>query len=199
MPPELVAKVGDILTQGLEALRHANAAGCHVVFESDLVGAMQTAQCEEFDLRAIVEPRWDTLRAATVHTARVFHEAGTIGEVTVGARADLIVVDSLDDLGSPDSNLKLVVKSGVLVLNRFGSANSALQPTPKTLMYCCTYDHGYATISPSSRAASRLRVLAALGSRAPPSASCSGKISRNVSSACAVFPCRCQSSASALR
>jgi imidazolonepropionase-like amidohydrolase len=86
---------------------------------------MQTAQCEEFDLRATVEPRWDTLRAATIHAARLFQEAGTLGEVTVGARADLIVVESLDDLGRPDSNLKAVVKSGVLVLNRLGGDTSA--------------------------------------------------------------------------
>jgi cytosine/adenosine deaminase-related metal-dependent hydrolase len=78
-------------------LGHANAAGCHVVFGSDLLGSMQTAQCEEFDLRATVESRWDTLRAATVNAARLFQEAETLGVVSVGARADLIVVPTLSN------------------------------------------------------------------------------------------------------
>jgi hypothetical protein len=72
MPAELVAKVGDILAQGLDALRFANAAGCTVVFGSDLLGAMQAAQCEEFDLRATVEPRWRTLQSATILAAELF-------------------------------------------------------------------------------------------------------------------------------
>ena len=126
MPPELVAKVGDILEQGLDALRHANASGCEVAFGSDLLGAMQAAQCEEFDLRARVEPRWDTLRAATVRAAKLFQEpAGSAGVVAVGARADLIVVDSLEGLGSPEQNLKAVVKAGVLVVDRLRPTASA--------------------------------------------------------------------------
>ena len=87
---------------------------------------LQAAQCEEFDLRARVEPRWDTLRAATVRAAKLFQEpAGSAGVVAVGARADLIVVDSLEGLGSPEQNLKAVVKAGVLVVDRLRPTASA--------------------------------------------------------------------------
>ena len=151
MPAELVAKVGNILSQGLDALRYANAAGCRVVFGSDLLGAMQTAQCEEFDLRATVESRWQTLRAATLHAARLFQEDGDggggggggeegteaaaaaaegvvgIGVVAVGRRADLIVVDSIDELSAPERNLQAVVKDGVLVLDRLTAPRGTQQ------------------------------------------------------------------------
>ena len=96
------------------------------MFGSDLLGAMQTAQCEEFALRATVEPRWDTLRSATVLAAQLFQEEGDggIGRVAQGYRADLILVDAIEHLSTPDTNLKVVVKNGVPVLNRMPSTQS---------------------------------------------------------------------------
>ncbi len=126
MPAELVAKVGNILAQGLDALRFANAAGCTVVFGSDLLGAMQAAQCQEFELRAAVEPRWSTVRSATILAAQLFQEHGDggIGRVAQGCRADLILVDSIEGLSTPERNLKAVVKNGVPVLDRTRAVQS---------------------------------------------------------------------------
>ena len=118
MPAALVAKVGDILADGLLALGHANAAGCKVVFGSDLLGAMQVAQLEEFELRAEVEPPWQTLRAATVHAAELLAQEHYTGQVAVGCAADLIVVESVERLHDAPNNLAAVIREGVPVIDR---------------------------------------------------------------------------------
>ena len=142
MPEELVAKVGGILADGLAALEFANAAGVRVAFGSDLLGAMQPAQLEEFELRATVEPAWQTLRAATVHAAALLQQQPDYtGEVAVGCAADLIVVESVERLhensgggGGGGCNLAAVIRDGVVVVDRLrgGGSNDGAGYDPST-------------------------------------------------------------------
>ena len=82
---------------------------------SDLLGPLQTAQLEEFTLRAEVQPAVDIIRAATTTAARLLNLEGTIGTLAVGAEADLLVLDGnpLEDISvltSPERNLRYVVR-----------------------------------------------------------------------------------------
>jgi imidazolonepropionase-like amidohydrolase len=117
LPPASAAKVKDVLDAGLSALEAAHRAGVNLVFGTDLLGGMHRAQCEEFRIRAQVQPSVDVLRAATCNAARLLNMQGQIGVVAPGASADLLVVDQnpLDDvtvLARPDKHLRLVMTRG---------------------------------------------------------------------------------------
>ena len=117
MPERSYRKIADVREAGLTALERAHGAGVNLVFGSDLLGPLQSAQLEEFTLRAQVQPSADILRAATTTAARLLHMEGQIGTLAVGAHADLLVVDGdpLDDihvLTRPEQHLRHVIKAG---------------------------------------------------------------------------------------
>ncbi|MCX5191467.1 amidohydrolase family protein [Streptomyces sp. NBC_00268] len=120
MPEQSYRKIAEVHEAGLTALERAHRAGVNLVFGSDLIGPLQSAQLEEFTLRAQVQPPADILRAATTTAARLLRMEGEIGSLTVGARADLLVVDGnpLDDirvLTRPEQHLRHVVKAGTVI------------------------------------------------------------------------------------
>jgi imidazolonepropionase-like amidohydrolase len=120
MPEQSYRKIAEVHEAGLTALERAHTAGVNLVFGSDLIGPLQSAQLEEFTLRAQVQPPADILRAATTTAARLLRMEGEIGTLTVGARADLLVVDGnpLDDirvLTRPEQHLRHVVKAGTVI------------------------------------------------------------------------------------
>ncbi|MFE0700755.1 amidohydrolase family protein [Streptomyces sp. NPDC058872] len=113
-------KIAEVQEAGLAALERAHRAGVNLVFGSDLLGAVQSAQLQEFALRAQVQPAADIIRAATSTASRLLNREGEIGTLAVGAHADLLVVDGnpLDDIGvlvHPERNLRHVIKGGVPV------------------------------------------------------------------------------------
>jgi imidazolonepropionase-like amidohydrolase len=117
LPPASAAKVQDVLDAGLGALESAHRAGVNLAFGTDLLGGMHRAQCDEFRIRAQVQPSVDVLRAATSNAARLLNMEGLIGVVAPGAHADLLVVDEnpLDDvrvLARPEQHLRLVMARG---------------------------------------------------------------------------------------
>jgi imidazolonepropionase-like amidohydrolase len=117
LPAASAAKVKDVLDAGLGALEAAHRAGVNLVFGTDLLGGMHPAQCEEFRIRAQVQPSVDVLRAATCNAARLLNLQEQIGVVAPGAHADLLVVDQnpLDDvtvLARPEKHLRLVMSRG---------------------------------------------------------------------------------------
>ncbi|MFD6341049.1 amidohydrolase family protein [Streptomyces sp. NPDC060131] len=78
-------------------------------------------QLEEFTLRAQIVPAADLIRSATTTAARLLGMDGLIGTLTVGAHADLLIVDGdpLDDIGvltRPREKLRHVVKGGSVVV-----------------------------------------------------------------------------------
>ena len=117
IPARSLQKNAQVRDAGLAALEKAHNAGVNIVYGSDLLGPLQTAQLEEFTLRAEVQPAVDIIRAATTTAARLLNLEGTIGTLAVGAEADLLVLDGnpLEDISvltSPERHLRYVVRAG---------------------------------------------------------------------------------------
>ncbi|MEV0199116.1 amidohydrolase family protein [Nonomuraea sp. NPDC050691] len=113
-------KVDEVLDAGLRALERAARAGVRMAFGTDLLGGMHRHQGHEFRLRGETQRPLDVLRAATTGAAELVGLAGEIGTLSVGARADLLVLDGdpLRDLGvlaEPDKHLRHVVQDGRVV------------------------------------------------------------------------------------
>jgi imidazolonepropionase-like amidohydrolase len=122
LPPELHAKVFDVLDAGMVALELAHRRGVRMVYGTDLLGLLHRHQLLEFAIRGEVQPPIEVIRGATVNAAQLFQMEGEIGVVAPGARADLLVVDGnpLEDLGvlqKPERYLKAVMKDGTFHKN----------------------------------------------------------------------------------
>ena len=107
LPPESVAKIEDVRSQGLAALQTLSEAGVMMAFGSDLLGAMHRHQSDEFILRGEVLPAIEVIRSATINAAKVVRHEGKLGVVKAGAYADLIVVD-----GDPLKDLSVLTGQG---------------------------------------------------------------------------------------
>ncbi|GIL59087.1 hypothetical protein Vafri_14040 [Volvox africanus] len=122
MYDELVAKVGDALEAGLRSLSIAFNTGVMMCFGSDLLGDMHSAQALEFELRSRVLPSWSVLRSATKTCAYLFGMRESLGEVSPGYIADLLLlrpgVDPLENaavLAAPGgAAVAAVFKEGLL-------------------------------------------------------------------------------------
>lgn len=125
LPEASVAKNPLVLDAGLQALETAHRAGVNLCYGSDLLGGMRRHQLQEFRIRGAVQPAADVIRSATVTAARLLGEEGRIGEITPGARADLLVIDGdplrdLTVLTDPGHRLRLVVQGGATKVDRLG-------------------------------------------------------------------------------
>lgn len=116
-------KIAFVCERGLESLRIARAANVKIGFGTDLLGLeLHAYQCNEFTIRAKVEDPIDTLISATSLNAEMMCMPGEIGEITVGARADILVVDG-DPTTDPEvftrqgETLKVIMKDGAFHKN----------------------------------------------------------------------------------
>jgi imidazolonepropionase-like amidohydrolase len=119
-----LSKNDEVRRAGLAAFPILRAAGARVGFGTDLLGSLESMQPLEFTIRAEVERPADIVRSATSVNADLIGRAD-LGRVTVGATADLIVVegDPLADvsvLARPDETLVMVVTEGRVRLDRLG-------------------------------------------------------------------------------
>ncbi|MBP2328963.1 imidazolonepropionase-like amidohydrolase [Kibdelosporangium banguiense] len=112
-------KVDDVLTAGLGALERAHRGGVRIAFGTDLLGAMHRHQNTEFRIRAEVQPPLDIIRSATTVAAELLGMTGRIGTISVGAHADLIVLDGdpLTDISAlaEPGRIRHVIQSGAVV------------------------------------------------------------------------------------
>jgi imidazolonepropionase-like amidohydrolase len=118
---EHARKVDAVLEGGLRSLEQAHHAGVAIAFGSDLLGAMQQHQNEEFRVRAEVQPLLAILRSATLIGARLINRESELGEISVGARADMVVLRSnpLEDINvmaGPATYVQAVIQHGALVV-----------------------------------------------------------------------------------
>ncbi|MFK0297374.1 amidohydrolase family protein [Streptomyces sp. NPDC090442] len=123
LPEDSHRKVNDVLDAGLAALERAHRGGVTLVYGSDLLGGMHRHQNEEFRIRARIQPPIDVIRAATTNAARLLGQEGSIGTLTVGARADAIVLDTdplqnLAALADPALHMPLVIQAGAITHDR---------------------------------------------------------------------------------
>ena len=113
----MLAKLARVRDQGIEAIRIAKAHGVPIAFGTDLLGAMQSRQSEEFGLRGPALSAVEILQSATSSAARMMGQGGQLGCLVAGAWADLLVVDGdptrdASILGSPQTSLRLIMKAG---------------------------------------------------------------------------------------
>lgn len=117
--PESVAKIERVRAAGLRSLEIFRAAGVKLAFGTDLLGASHPLQSEELLLRAQVQTPLEVLRSATLIGAELLGRNGEIGEITAGARADLLLVDGnplvdLTCLSGQGERIGLVMQDGQL-------------------------------------------------------------------------------------
>ncbi|MFJ8013730.1 amidohydrolase family protein [Streptomyces sp. NPDC096339] len=120
LPESSHRKLTEVRDHGLAALERAHRAGANLVYGTDLLGPLHSAQLEEFTLRAEVQPAADVIRSATSTAARLLRMEGEIGTLAPGAHADLLVVDGdpladLTVLTRPERHLRHVIKAGAVL------------------------------------------------------------------------------------
>jgi imidazolonepropionase-like amidohydrolase len=120
---EQYAKVLQVSENGFQALRLADAAGVRIAYGSDLLGAMQSRQSEEFSLRGKVQSPGAVLRSATTVAAELLRQEGSLGVLAPGAHGDVVLtrgnpLEDLDVLASPASGVAAVVQAGEVRLRR---------------------------------------------------------------------------------
>jgi len=125
LPVHMASKIAEVAEAGVRALKLAHAGGVKIVYGTDLLGAMQRRQLEEFAIRAAVQSPAELIRSATITAAALFRLSSEIGAVEVGKRADLLIVegDPLADISvlqRPDRNLMAILKGGELMKNNLG-------------------------------------------------------------------------------
>ena len=118
------------------AYKAAVAAGVKMAFGSDLLGPWKEAGTfenqarEEFFWAAKYMSNFEVLRMATGRAGELHalsgenspYQAGPTGVIQIGAYADILLVDGnpLEDillLSEPDTNLKIIMKDGVIYKN----------------------------------------------------------------------------------
>lgn len=107
MPPELHAKIRIVLDVGSRSLEAAKRNGVKMVYGTDLIGPLHRHQSSEFRIRAEVVGALEAIRSATLYAAELFNRVGELGEITIGARADLVAVD-----GDPLADINLLMNQG---------------------------------------------------------------------------------------
>ncbi|QRP43532.1 amidohydrolase family protein [Amycolatopsis sp. FDAARGOS 1241] len=116
-------KVVRVTENGYQALQLADSAGVRIAYGSDLLGAMQARQSEEFTLRAKVQTPGAVLRSATTVAAELLRQEGRLGTLAAGATGDVVLaranpLESLDVLANPSSGIAAVVQEGVVRVRR---------------------------------------------------------------------------------
>lgn len=122
MPADMQVKVHEVIEAGKRNLAMAWNKGVKMAYGTDLLGDMQVHQMMEVTLRAEFMTPLEIVQSATLRAAELFRMEGEIGQVTPGARADLLIYDAnpLHDLGvlqAPDTHLRLIVKDGAIFKN----------------------------------------------------------------------------------
>ena len=122
-PADSVAKIEVVRQAGLTALALLKKAGVKIAYGSDLLGATQRLQSDEFKIRTQIMSNFEVIQSATVIGAEVLNQVGKLGRLQEGAFADILIVDGnpYEDitclLGQGD-HIDLVMKAGKIYAQR---------------------------------------------------------------------------------
>jgi imidazolonepropionase-like amidohydrolase len=120
-PEVSLNKIASVRVQALEAVRIARKHGVKIGFGTDLLGPLWEEQSTEFILRSQIEKPIDTIISATKINAEVLNQSGTLGEITVQACADIIILakNPVEDISAitDHTNIQLVMKAGAIYKN----------------------------------------------------------------------------------
>ncbi|HVC30443.1 MAG TPA: amidohydrolase family protein, partial [Steroidobacteraceae bacterium] len=119
---ESLQKVKSIGDEAYRAIEVCRRAGVKLGLGTDLLGhAFHPAQGGELELRGRVEKPIDVLRSATSVNAELLQKSGELGQITPGACADILVLDSdpFRDLAlfRDPGKIPVVMKGGAFIRN----------------------------------------------------------------------------------
>ncbi|WP_460691131.1 metal-dependent hydrolase family protein [Nesterenkonia suensis] len=122
LPEPSQKKVDDVLYAGLDALALADRNKVDIAYGSDLLGAMWEHQSQEFEIRSQVQSAGAILRGATTIAARLLQAEGSLGTITDGAYADMVLLkeNPLEDitvLARPETSVASVFVRGGRVID----------------------------------------------------------------------------------
>lgn len=122
LPAASVEKIASVRSAGKEAIRILAKAGVKMGLGSDLLGETHDMQADELRLRAELLGNGPVLQQATLIGAEILNQKGSLGEVTPGAIADLLLVDGnpledMDCLLHQGRNIRAIVKDGQICKN----------------------------------------------------------------------------------
>jgi imidazolonepropionase-like amidohydrolase len=117
LPSDSVAKIEIVRQAGLTALQMLKKAGVKIAYGSDLLGASQRLQSDEFKIRSRVMSNFDVIQSATLIGAEVLNQVGQLGRIQEGAIADMLLVDgnpyqNIDCMLGQGDHIELVMKAG---------------------------------------------------------------------------------------
>jgi len=122
---ENARKNDEVLAAGLGSLEVALEAGVNVGYGTDLCWSPKSYQGDGLLIHQKVCGAAEALRHATVNNARIVRMEGEIGQISVGAHADLLVVDAnpfdgLDCFAQADNKVVAVIQAGRTVRDDLG-------------------------------------------------------------------------------
>lgn len=122
LPEASVAKIETVRGPGRKAIEILARAGVKMGLGSDLLGEAHSLQSDELRLRAELLGNAAALQQATLIGAEILDKKGTLGEVSIGASADLLIVDgdplsNIECLLGQGENLKAIIKEGKVFKN----------------------------------------------------------------------------------
>ena len=122
-PADSIAKIEVVRQAGLTALALLKKAGVKMAYGSDLLGATQRLQSDEFKIRTQIMSNFEVIQSATVIGAEVLNQVGKLGRIQEGAFADILIVDGnpYEDIGcllGQGDHIDLVMKAGKIYTQR---------------------------------------------------------------------------------
>jgi len=128
LPVGAAEKLAEVADRAAASVDSCARAGVHLGFGTDLFGDLRARQAEEFLVRGALQAPLDVIRSATSINAAMVGMGDRIGSIRPGAIADLILVEGnpLEDLrilAHPEHYLRLVIRSGEVMINRLEGAS----------------------------------------------------------------------------
>ena len=114
------SKNAEVLSSGLTSLENALSNGVNVGYGTDLCWSPKTYQGDGLIIHEKVCGAAEALRHCTLNNARIVRMEGQIGEITIGAHADLVIVEtnplkSLDCFSQQSNSVVAVLQAGLPV------------------------------------------------------------------------------------
>lgn len=122
MHPEGLDKIKPMYQTCLKSIENCQRAGVKLGLGTDIFGSEHHhLQSYEFEYRSELSKPFDILRSATSINAEIAQKSGELGEISVGAHADMLVIDGnpLKDLSllRKPEKMMLIMKEGTLHRN----------------------------------------------------------------------------------